>query len=113
MLVVVVESSWYFMDVVCESCGKSQLVTDQFHWPLCPECGWRPPRTRIEPQPKLSDLGVWWYEVSPYFHQPFFDDEQMESYLFNEVFGNSEIDVDMFPVLDNGVWYWERKTAEQ
>lgn len=113
MPVVVTDSEWCFVDIVCQNCGEYQLVTDQLHWPVCPGCGWQPLRVRIEPQPHLDENGVWWYKITPIFHQPFFGDEQMESYLFHDVFGNSEIDVDMFPVLDNGVWYWERETAEQ
>jgi hypothetical protein len=63
---------------------------------------------RIEPQPELikNSDGAWWYNEEPYL-----SNDAMESHLFHDVYGdrlgNSTVFDECYPVLIDGVWYWQ------
>ena len=65
-----------------------------------------PRRIRIDPQPEQYD-GLWYYAGDVYV-----SDEDLESHLFHDVYGNYKANgvaeaETAAPVLVGGVWYWE------
>lgn len=65
-------------------------------------------RIRIEPQPELifNSDGAWMYDGNVYMSK-----SEMESYLFSDVYanelGNSTVFSECYPVLIDGMWYWQ------